>query len=155
MLINIILGFIIPWIFGVFLYKKAPNIVIIIFPVSSIVSSFINAIGFHLEFWDFTPLIEDDETISALPFYIGLYPLAACSAMYWIDVKKTNPILTLVLLSILLTGLEYIGFLFHKVQYGHGWNIGWTFISYLIATFAAYVYYLLAKNHEVNFKSKK
>ncbi len=100
-------------------------------------------------------MIEDDETISALPFDIGLYPLAACLAIYWIEVKKTNHILTLITLSILLTGIEYIGFILHKVQYGHGWNIGWTFVSYLIAAITAYGYYVLAKNHGINFKGNQ
>ncbi|MCY9692267.1 CBO0543 family protein [Paenibacillus alginolyticus] len=152
-LINITLGFILPWIFGVFLYKRASKIVIIIYPISSVVSSFINTIGFHLEFWSFTPLIEDNSTISALPFDLGLYPLTACLVIYFIHFRTLNPIVSLLIFSALLTGLEYIGLLIHKVEYDHGWNIGWTFVSYVIAATAAYGYYVFAKKHGIDFES--
>ncbi|KRE96461.1 hypothetical protein ASG89_31335 [Paenibacillus sp. Soil766] len=126
-----------PWFFGIFLYKKAPNIVISIFPVSALISSLINTLGFQLGFWDLSPLIKENETISALPFDIGLFPLAACFAIYWIEFKKINPILSLLLCSISLTGIEYIGFFIKKVRYGNNRNIEWTSISYLIAAIAA------------------
>ncbi|MDR6551078.1 CBO0543 family protein [Paenibacillus qinlingensis] len=154
-LVNILIGFIIPWLFALAWYKKAPTIAILIFPVSAIISSLINAFGYHVEFWDFTPKIEDDETISALPFDIGLYPLAACVGIYWIDFKKKHPFMILLSLSILLTFLEYIAYLVGKVEYGHGWTIGWTSLSYFIAVSGVYGFYVLAKRHGVNFTSRK
>ncbi|NOU63609.1 hypothetical protein GC096_06170 [Paenibacillus sp. LMG 31461] len=153
--INILIGFVIPWLFGVAWFKKAPTIAILIFPVSAIISSLINAIGYHVQFWDFTPKIEDDETISALPFDIGLYPLASCIGIYWIDFKKKHPLVVLILISITLTCLEYITYLTGKVEYGHGWTIGWTFVSYFIAVTAVFGFYSLAKKHGINFTSTK
>ncbi|KRF18641.1 CBO0543 family protein [Paenibacillus sp. Soil787] len=154
-LVNIILGFIIPWIFGLFLYKKASNIVILISPISSIISSVINAVGYHLEFWDFTPLIQNDETISALPFDIGLYPVTTSFMIYWIHSKNHKPIMSLLIFCALLTGIEFIGVLIHKVQYSNGWNLGWTFVSYFIAEIIVYGYYVLGKRQGINFNSKK
>ncbi|CAH1191448.1 hypothetical protein PAECIP111891_00006 [Paenibacillus allorhizoplanae] len=154
-LINILIGFVIPWLFGFAWFKKAPTIAILIFPVSAIISSLINAIGYHVDFWDFTPKIEDDETISALPFDIGLYPFAACVGIYWIHFKKKHPLVVLILLAIILTGLESIAYVVGKVEYRHGWTIGWTFVSYLIAVAAVYGFYALARNHGVIFSSTK
>ncbi|MNY35870.1 hypothetical protein D3C86_1703070 [compost metagenome] len=115
----------------------------------------INDIGYHVNFWDFTPQIEDDETISALPFDIGLYPLAGCFVIYWIDFKKKNPLLIILVGCIILTALEYIAYLVGKLEYGHGWNLGWTAVSYFIALSAVYGFYALANRHGVNFTNRK
>ncbi|KRF06597.1 hypothetical protein ASG89_19295 [Paenibacillus sp. Soil766] len=153
--INILFGFVVPWVFGIAWFKKAPTIAILIFPISAIISSLINAFGYHVDYWDFTPKIEDDETISALPFDIGLYPLAGCLVIYWIEYKKKHPLVVLTILSIILTGLEYIAYLTRKVEYSNGWTMGWTFVSYFIALAAVYGFYALARKHGVNFTNTK
>ncbi|CAN7408370.1 hypothetical protein LJR153_002625 [Paenibacillus sp. LjRoot153] len=154
-LINILIGFVVPWLFGIALFKKAPTLAILIFPVTAFISLLINVFGYHMKFWHFTPLIEGVETISSLPFDIGFYPLTGCIAIYWIDIKKKHPLIVLILLSILLTGLEYIAYLVGKVVYSHGWTIGWTFVSYFVAFAAVYGFYALARKHRVNFTSSK
>ncbi|WP_157264826.1 CBO0543 family protein [Paenibacillus oryzisoli] len=154
-LFNILIGFVVPWLLGLAWFKKAPTIAILISPISAIVSTIINDIGYHVDFWDFTPKIEDDETISALPFDIGLYPLAACVGIYWIDFKKKHPLGVLIVLSFILTCLEYIVYLLGKLEYNHGWTIGWTFVSYFIAVTSVYGFYALARKHGVNFTSIK
>lgn len=74
MLLNIALGFVLPWIFGVYLYRKNPLIVLAIAPFSAVVSFLINAVGFALEWWNLTPYMRI-ETLAALPLNIGLYPV--------------------------------------------------------------------------------
>ncbi|MDR6885026.1 CBO0543 family protein [Bacillus sp. 3255] len=141
MLFNIIVGFIIPWIFGIYLYKKARIVVLLIFPFTATISALINDMGYHLEFWDFTPLIENDETLSALPLDIGLYPVFAGYMIYWIRHNHRHVWLKIICLCLLTTGLEWVALQYGKVEYGNHWNIGWTFLSYALAYVLVYVYY--------------
>ncbi|MDU0202496.1 MULTISPECIES: CBO0543 family protein [Paenibacillus] len=143
MLFNIIAGFLIPWIFGIYLYRKSRIIVFLIFPITVTISSLINDTGYHLNFWDFTPLIENDETLSALPLDIGLYPVMAGYMIYWIRKNNRHAFLKIGFFCLATTALEYMAFIFGKVEYSNHWNIGWTFASYILAYSLVYLYYRL------------
>ncbi|BFT73717.1 CBO0543 family protein [Paenibacillus sp. P36] len=143
MLFNIIAGFVIPWVFGIYLYRKSRTIVLLIFPITVVISGLINDTGYYLEFWDFTPLIENDETLSALPLDIGLYPVMAGYLIYWIRKNNRHTLLKIGCFCLATTALEYLAFIFGKVEYSNHWNIGWTFVSYLLAYSLVYLYYRL------------
>ncbi|MBP1965426.1 CBO0543 family protein [Paenibacillus aceris] len=143
MFFNIIAGFLIPWIFGIYLYRKSRVLIVIIFPITVTISSLINDTGYHLNFWDFTPLIENDETLSALPLDIGLYPVMACYMIYWIRTNHRHIFLKIACFCLITTALEYLAFIFGKVEYSNHWNIGWTFLSYSLAYSLVYLYYKL------------
>lgn len=147
MAFNIVIGFIIPWIFGIMLHKKAPIVIYLICPIAATVSALINDIGYHLGFWDFTPKIDNDETLSALPLDLGLYPVIGSYMIYWILKSKRRPWLKIGSISLLNTMLETIAVLFGKAEYGNGWNIGWTFVSYVIALVLVYLYFKLLNKY--------
>lgn len=155
MITNIVFGFLIPWIFGIYLYKKSPIIVWLFCPISATISALINDIGYHLEFWDFTPLIENDETLSALPLDLGLYPVLASYLIYWIIKNNRYPLLKIAGICFLTTALEFVAFVIGKVEYGNHWNIGWTFCSYLLAYGLVYLYYRLLLRYGVLDKIKQ
>jgi hypothetical protein len=47
--------------------------------------------------------------------------------------------------------LEYIALLVGLVTYGNGWNVGWSFLAYLIPYLIDYWYYLkLKKLHAID-----
>lgn len=141
MILNIILGFIIPWIFGVILYFKDKKIVLIIAPFSSILAYIINELCFHLNLWRVVPVnINDDYT--SMSVNLGLYSVLGCYLIYYISRKRLNSYLIILIFTIATTILEYLGLLFHLVAYGNGWNIGWTFLSYIIPYLLIYWYYL-------------
>lgn len=72
MILNIILGCIIPWAFGVILYFKDKKTVLIIAPFSSILAYTVNEFCFHLNFWRLVPVnISDDYT--SISVNLGLY----------------------------------------------------------------------------------
>jgi hypothetical protein len=155
MLINVILGFLIPWIiFGIFLYKKDKKILLIIFPIGATLALTINLIGYQLEYWDFTPILRI-EPMSALPLDLGLYPLLACYLIYLIKKLQTNPLTLILIFSIFVTGIEWVGVKLGKVIYHNEWNIGWTFFSYLTAHSVVYFYYVelvrLKRGEEIGF----
>lgn len=143
MTINIVFGFVIPWIAGILLWRKAPVIIYLIGPIASIVAALFNDFGYHLNFWDFTPKIENDETLSALPLDLGLYPVTASYTIYWIVITRRQAWLKLTVFALFNTTLEFTGLYFGKVEYKNGWNIGWTFVSYCLALLLVYLYYKL------------
>lgn len=147
MTINIVFGFVIPWIAGILLWRKSPVTIYLIGPIASIVAALFNDLGYHLNFWDFTPKIENDETLSALPLDLGLYPVMACLMIYWIFRTKRQAWLKLTLFALFNTALEFVGLHFGKVEYKNGWNIGWTFVSYFLALLLVYFYYKLLSKY--------
>jgi len=143
MLFNTVLGFLVPWSFGIYLYTKAPKVVLLISPIAVIISMIINDIGFHLKFWDFTPHIPDDDTISALPLDLGLYPVLSSWMIFWIRRTSLHWTVIALIVSLFTTGLEFFGLFIGKVSYGNGWNIGYTAVSYTIAYIGVYGYYMI------------
>ncbi|MDQ0060846.1 CBO0543 family protein [Paenibacillus harenae] len=155
MTINIVIGFIIPWIFGILLIRKSPIILYLIYPIAAIVSAFFNDIGYHLGFWDFTPKIDHDETLSALPMDLGLYPITASYLIYWIIRSNRRAWLKIACVSLFNTVLEFIALMTGKAEYGKGWNIGWTFLSYALALVLIFLYYKLLDKYDLFDKAKK
>ncbi|WP_141500910.1 CBO0543 family protein [Paenibacillus luteus] len=143
MLLNIICGFVIPWLAALFLIRKSPKTLLLIYPIGSVASLVINSFGFQLGFWDFTPLIPNDESVSALPLDIGLYPILGSFMIWTILLHRNKTALILFVFILFTTLLEFSALLFGKVTYGNGWNIGFTFLSYLLAFGIVYLYFKL------------
>lgn len=144
MILNIILGFIIPWVFGVILYFKDKKIVLIIAPFSSILAYTVNEVCFHLNFWRLVPVNFNDD-LTYVSVNLGLYPILGCYLIYYISKKYINSYLIILIFTIVTTIFEYLGVLFNLVFYGNGWNIGWTFLSYLIPYLLIHWYYINLK----------
>jgi len=131
-------------VFGVILYFKDKKTVLIIAPFSGILAYTINEFCFHLNLWRLAPLnIKDD--LTTISVNLGLYPILGCYLIYYISRKHINAYLIILIFTIVTTIFEYLGFLFNFVIYGNGWNIGWTFLSYLIPYLLIYWYYLKLK----------
>ncbi|MEF3309429.1 hypothetical protein PV433_10995 [Paenibacillus sp. GYB004] len=143
MTLNIVFGFVIPWIVALFWVRKAVDVFLLICPIASVVSLLINQFGFYTTFWCFTPIIPRIETISALPLDLGIYPVSASLMIYWIRRNKIKPFWIVIFVSSIITLLEFMGVLFGKVIYGNGWHVGWTLFSYLLAYGIVYFYYTL------------
>jgi hypothetical protein len=148
MIINVCLGFILPWIYGIYLYRKDPKIILLTCPMAAAIASSINLFGFYFEFWNLTPILRI-EPISALPFDLGLYPVLGSCMIYSIRSSNINSTVLILIFSFLTTLMELIGVLFEKVTYSHGWNIAWTFVSYVIAYGGLYGYYRILDHHRV------
>lgn len=148
MLFNTVAGFIIPWLFGLYLFKKSPIIILITMPIASLVALIINELGFYFKFWSFSPVHPTDESVSALPLDLGIYPVLACFMVFWFRKTRISHMISVLVTTIVTTLLEYIGFISGKVHYGNGWNIFYTFLSYLIAYVIVYIYYrMIVKMH--------
>ncbi|AGY75177.1 CBO0543 family protein [Clostridium autoethanogenum] len=148
MILNIVLGFIILWIFGVILYFKDKKTVLIIAPFSSILGYTVNEFCFHLNFWRLVPININDD-LTSVSVNLGLYPILGSYLIYYISKKHINSYSITLIFTIVTTILEYLAVLFNLVSYGNGWNIGWTFLSYLIPYLLVYWYYLKLKKIKI------
>jgi hypothetical protein len=143
---NIVFGFIIPWVLGIWLYKKHPMIVILIVPIGISAAFLINEPGFNY-FWEIKPKYKN-VSLSAQPLNFGLYPILASFMIYFIE-KGMKPFITILGFTLFITGLEWIALIQNKVKYLNGWNIGWTFCIYLLAFLIIYGYYIILNRNKI------
>lgn len=144
MFLNIIVGFVIPWIFIINLYYKDKRVLLTMFFFQSTIAYTINALGFYSCLWDVYPF--GNKEIVHIPFDIGIYPMLSSWMIYFISIKKINSFIIILFFTLLTTFIEGLGIISGRVVYGNGWNIGWTFLSYLIPYILNYIYYLFIKN---------
>lgn len=114
MLINILFGLLLPWVFGIWLYFKNPKVVLTIAPFRSAISFIVNIWGTYNKFWLFTPLLEP-KTASMLPADIGLFPVVACFNIYFIQKNNSH------LFFLFDSRFNYIRLL---LSFKNEWNFG-------------------------------
>lgn len=153
MLLNLTLGLAVPWLFGIFILIKDRKIILTIFPVMSVISLIIVILGHYSGYWILEP--NSKGIIAAIPYCLGLYPINACLLIYFIRRKKLHPYILIFIAAIITTIEEALGLLIDKVHYGNGWNIFWTFISYLLPYILNYLYYILLEKLSVFDKEKE
>ncbi|WP_018392480.1 CBO0543 family protein [Bacillus sp. 37MA] len=138
----IIIAFIIPWLIVLLhLHPKDKKLIPLIGPFGVVVSFLTNELGLYFGFWEVYPF-PDLKTIATLPFNLGLFPILGCYMIFFIKKRMTHPYFVVFLATLFTTILEFIFVLMGKVTYGNGWNILWTFVSYLIPYLSAYWFYL-------------
>lgn len=143
MVLNIIVGFIIPWIFAL-IFVRERKILFLITPFACTVSFCINDLGFFF-FWRLYPF--DLYNLSALPYILGLFCLYPCFVICIIRKLQIHPSPILLIASILLTLSEGCGVLIGRVHYFNHWNIVATFFSYYIAIIASYIFYKIIQSN--------
>lgn len=145
----IIIAFILPWTIGLLhLHPRDKKLIPLGGPFGAVLSFFINELGFHFGFWEVHPF-PNPKTIAALPFNLGLFPILGCYMIFFIKKRITHPYFIVFLTALITTILELIFVLMGKVIYSNGWNIFWTYISYLIPYLFAYWFYLHLKTLKV------
>lgn len=113
----------------------------------------IDEIGTFLDFWEVKPFLFRDKSFSTFPFNIGFYPVLTLLMMLLIHNKKFKPGVQILLFTMLTTFLEWVYLSIGNMNYSNGWNIFWTFFSYLIPfTFVYYYYHILKKFNVFNDK---
>ncbi|WP_337193749.1 CBO0543 family protein [Halobacillus litoralis] len=153
MVLNTILAFVLPWIVAVLhLYRKDKVVIPLIGSFFSVMAFFINDIGFYFGFWEVAPFPKQ-KSLSVIPFNIGLYPILASYLIYFIK-RNGSPYLVILLMTLFTTILEGIYVFSERVVYGNGWNLFFTFFSYLIPYIIIYRYHIFlsrfistTKNH--------
>ena len=121
------------------LYLKDRKTLLIIAPFMSVWAYIVNEALFDLNFNRLFPFINDDITIMTIN--LGLYPVLGCYLIYYIQIKKTSPYIIIIIFTFLTTIAEYLGLMFRMITYANGWNIGWSFLSYISPYLTGYWYY--------------
>ncbi|MDF2714992.1 MAG: hypothetical protein K0R28_1917 [Paenibacillus sp.] len=137
--INITLGFIIPWLFGIYLLKNDMETILSISPFASLAAFAFNEIGLHIQWWEHVPTHWGP--LSTFPSNVGIFPVTACFMIHFIKRNRKKHFVIIALFTIFLTALEGLLLVFDRVTYYNGWNIGWTFSSYLITNYLVYIYF--------------
>ncbi|MFS0558288.1 CBO0543 family protein [Brevibacillus centrosporus] len=148
MVTNILIAFVIPWIFGYWLYKNEPIIVLTIAPFSAVISYVMNCAGFYFGLWDIYPFGQEQD-FSGLPFDLGSFAVIGCFFVKLARERKRNIVFLMVGFTGLLTGIELIWLALGRIHYHTGWNIYWTTLSYFLSVLVGYRYYQLLKKHGV------
>ncbi|OES45894.1 CBO0543 family protein [Domibacillus iocasae] len=137
--------FVIPWVIAVLhLQLKDKKLIPLIAPFASVNAFLVNGLGVDLGFWHVYPFTKP-EILSTLPFNLGLYPVLACYMIYFIKKSSKSPYLIVFFIAFVTTLVEALFFLLGKVSYGNGWNIFWTFVSYLFPYMFGYWFYRYLK----------
>lgn len=139
MAVNVLLGFILPWLFCIYLIKKDMKTLLTIAPFTALVSSIINDIGVYVQWWLLVPV--HLESVSTFPFNIGLYPVWGSYMIHYIKHYRMNPFFMVIAVAFLLTLIESSLMLFDRLFYGNGWNLLWTLVSYLVTYALVYGYF--------------
>lgn len=147
MIFNIIIGFLIPWILGIYIYRKEERLFLVIYPFGCTVSYIINMIGFYFEFWSIVPY--KSGVFASVPLNLGLYPIIGTYLVFLIYKQIGKPYYLILIFSVLTTVFELLMLTLGRGVYGNGWNLFWTFISYLVAYVSAYWFYSLVRNKQI------
>ncbi|MFC3801209.1 CBO0543 family protein [Cohnella sp. GCM10012308] len=134
MVINWIIGFIIPWLcLALIPVPNKRNLCLRVGPIGSLIAFLFNDIFVRYGFWIAKPITDANESFSTLPFNLGLYPVWGIFLVYFIERRTWSPIFVIFFCSLGITFAEWILVKLKWILYGNGWNIGWTYCSYLVA----------------------
>lgn len=138
MLLNIVIGFLVPWVFGSLLYRKSPKIVILITPICIATAFTVNEWGFNY-FWIFEP-VYSNPSLATYPLNLGLYPVLGCFFVYFYLLKQHYAWGFIFVFSLFTTSIEALVLALGRVHYNHGWNLIGTFMICLIGFSVIYGY---------------
>lgn len=125
MILNTLLGFIIPWIVALIIISDH-KIIYYIGPFAGFVSFIINDVGFFF-FWNLYPF--NFYYLSALPFNLGLFPLFPCFTEHFIRKYNIKPLKAILSSALVITIYESLGVLIGRVIYRNEWNLLATYFS--------------------------
>ncbi|MDQ0883684.1 CBO0543 family protein [Peribacillus sp. V2I11] len=143
MLFHIIVGFILPWILGIYLFRNQTRLFITFFPIGVAVATLINDIGFNY-FWEMDKNFKD-LSLPSIPYNLGLYPILCCLFICSIHYKKMSTLITFLVFSLVTSFFESLIVLLGKLEYRNEWNIYWSAVSYLMVYLIIYGYYKLVR----------
>ncbi len=125
-----LLGFALPWILGVYLYKKAPAILLTAAPATALIAVTINQLGIHLGLWKVNPMPRVI-LMDSIFLDLGIFPVIGVWFSYLIHAKKYKRIWVYLGFILGMTGLEYGALLKGTVSYNEDWNIFFTLLVYV------------------------
>ncbi|WP_173918975.1 hypothetical protein [Halobacillus sp. Marseille-Q1614] len=126
----IIVGFIFPWITGIYLYKKAPKIFYTTVPITALIAVVLNQAGIHMGLWkvNHMPTIV---LLDSLFLDLGIFTIAGAWFTYMLVYKSINPLWVYIIFIGGMAGLEGLALLVETIKYDQTWNFFYTFLMYV------------------------
>ncbi|KHE69360.1 CBO0543 family protein [Halobacillus sp. BBL2006] len=140
MIFNFFIGFLLPWLTAIFIYRRARLLIFTVVPFVALLSVILNQLGIQTEIWTLKPRI-DPPIFDTIFINLGYNPIMGAWFAYFIHFKQYNRWLIYLCFIILLVGLELIALSMDKVLYHQQWNIFHTFIVYGIGLCLIDLYY--------------
>ncbi|MYL71584.1 hypothetical protein GLW00_12010 [Halobacillus litoralis] len=126
----IIAGFVIPWITGVYLYKKAPIIFYTTAPITALIAVVLNQAGIHMGLWrvNHMPSIV---LLDSLFLDLGIFTIAGAWFTYMLVYKSINPLWIYIIFIGGMASLEILALLVETIEYNQSWNFFYTLLMYI------------------------
>ncbi|WP_079478962.1 hypothetical protein [Halobacillus salinus] len=141
----IIVGFVIPWITGIYLYKLAPKIFYTTAPITALIAVVLNQAGIHMGLWEVHPM-PAIVLLDSLFLDLGIFTIAGAWFTYMLVYKSVNTLLVYILFIAGMTGLEGLALLVETLEYDDTWNFFYTFLMYVGGfLFIGWISHLLKK----------
>lgn len=142
MFINIVIGFVLPWIICFFIFKRDLPFVLHVSTIGALIAFLINELGYFMNWWYVTPKAYG--VLSFIPYNIGVFAVLAVFTVHmvnhwgrsWIVIPGMTLVKTILESILVCTG---------KVVYDNGWNLSLTFFSYLLACSTGYLIYSMTQ----------
>lgn len=147
MLFNYLIYLIIPWVFGIILYRKDSRLFLSVFPLSALLAFIVNTSGVYLGFWSFYPF--NQSYLWSLLLNIGLYPILGTYYIYLAHHNKINLPILIISFSVISTLFKGIMLLMGRTIYSNGWNLYLTFITFIVTYLAGYVFYTVLEKKRI------
>ncbi|MCP3027720.1 hypothetical protein [Halobacillus sp. A5] len=126
----IVLGFIFPWVFGIYLYKKAPKIFYTNAPITALIAVVCNQLGIHFGLWKVHHMPKV-VLLDSIFLDLGIFTIVGAWFTYLLHYKQVKPFRLLSFFIIGMTSLEYIMLVTEQLSYHSSWNIFYTFLMYI------------------------
>lgn len=144
LLITLIIGFLIPFTIGIFIYLKDFRVIMLIAPIACAVAFILNTLGIVLGY--FSPTVDNINPYLITGITnVGLFSLEPCILIFAVRHSKIKPIYLLLLITIFSLLIDLALLSTNFLIYENGWNIIYSFIMFLISFLIVYLYYLLLK----------
>ncbi|MGI8314317.1 hypothetical protein [Halobacillus mangrovi] len=140
MIFNFTVGFILPWLTAIILYRKARILIYTVVPFTALLSVLSNQIGMQNDLWALNP----EPTIvlfESLFIDIGYNPIICAWFAYFIYFKQIRRLWVYGGFILLINGMELLALFTGKVEYSEPWNIYYSFIVYVLCLFITDFYY--------------
>mgnify|MGYP005853844677 CR=1 FL=1 len=126
----IIVGFVLPWITGIFLYKKSPKIFYTTAPITALIAVVLNQAGIHVGLWKVNPM-PSVMLLDSLFLDLGIFTLSGAWFTYMLVYKTIKPIWVYSLFIGGMTILEGMALLKGTLTYDDEWSFFYTFFMYV------------------------
>ncbi|MCA1011477.1 hypothetical protein [Halobacillus halophilus] len=126
----IMAGFVLPWITGIFLYRKAPKIFYTTAPITALIAVVFNQAGIHMGLWKVHPMPKVI-LLDSIFLDLGIFTIAGAWFTYYYVYRNIKPIWVYSLSIGGMAGLEGLALLNGILSYDDHWNFFYTILMYV------------------------